>query len=131
MFDLAAQQRLRSYFDRIGELLGHPKRCESFAIYTHGLIGDGERRASTPWPPGGCADPAAMDAAHQRLLHFLNDSNWSNHEIRLFAARYAIDDDPAASDLVVDHRQKRLAAVGTRSSTSTKTSTHLVEVPAT
>jgi hypothetical protein len=29
-----------------------------------------------------------MDAAHQRLLHFITDSAWDDHVVRLAAARY-------------------------------------------
>jgi SRSO17 transposase len=36
------------------------------------------------------ASVAHMDAAHQRLLHFITDSAWDDHAVRLAAARYAL-----------------------------------------
>src|SRR5207244_4062726 len=38
-----------------------------------------------------CADPARANAEHQRLLHFALDAPWSDHDVRLAAARYALD----------------------------------------
>jgi SRSO17 transposase len=35
-------------------------------------------------------DPAKADAAHQRVQHFITDSRWDDHAVRLHAARYAL-----------------------------------------
>ena len=86
-----AQRRLRAYFDGIGEVLGRRERKESFSVYAMGLLGDGERKSMEPIACRGCADPEKADAAHQRLIHFANDSPWSDTDVRREASRYGID----------------------------------------
>lgn len=54
-------------------------------------MGDGERKSIEPIAARACADPVRADAEHQRLLHFALDAPWSDHDVRLEAARYAID----------------------------------------
>ncbi len=89
--DAAAQQRLKDYFGQIGELLGHATRREVFARYAVGLLADGERKSVEPISARACADTARADAEHQRMLHFLTDSRWDDHELRAFTARYALE----------------------------------------
>jgi SRSO17 transposase len=86
-----AVRRLEEYFDRIGKVLGRRERRESFAIYAMGLLGDGERKSMEPIACRGCADPDKADAAHQRLIHFANDSPWNDRDVRREAARYGIE----------------------------------------
>jgi SRSO17 transposase len=87
----AAERRMSEYFDLIGGALGRKGRRESFALYAEGIFGDGERKSIEPITARACADPARADAEHQRLLHFALDAPWSDHKVRLQAARYAID----------------------------------------
>jgi SRSO17 transposase len=87
----AAERRLSTYFDRIGDVLSNKTRRASFAIYASGIFGDGERKSIEPIAARACADPARADAEHQRLLHFALDSPWSDHAVRREAAQYAID----------------------------------------
>src|SRR5512134_256412 len=89
-FDAAAQQRLDDYVSQIGEVLGNDERRASFALYFLGLLGDGERKSVEPIVARAVADPTQVDPMHQRVLHFLNESRWSDQKIRRFAARYAI-----------------------------------------
>jgi SRSO17 transposase len=77
-----AGRRLEAYFDTIGELLGHPARRASFATYAMGLLADGERKSVEPIAARACADPGQVDALQQRLLHLLNDSKWSDRDVR-------------------------------------------------
>lgn len=91
LMDAAAEQRLWSYFDRIGKILGDDARRTSFAIYAMGILGEGERKSVEPIAARACTDPERTDAAHQRLLHFIVDSKWSDHDVRREAARYALD----------------------------------------
>src|SRR5205085_9765305 len=91
LMDAAAEQRLAKYFDQIGDILDGRGRRESFAVYALGIFGDGERKSIEPIAARACADPAKMDAAHQRLLHFAVDSPWSDRAVRRAAARYALD----------------------------------------
>jgi SRSO17 transposase len=91
LLDHDGEVRLKKYFDRIGDVLGYQKRRASFALYAFGLFGDAERKSVEPIAARACADPAKTDALHQRLCHFMVDSDWSDHEVRLVAARYALD----------------------------------------
>lgn len=90
LMDAAAEQRLAKYFDQIGVELGSKSRCESFAVYALGIFGDGERKSIEPIATRACTDPDRADAAHQRLLHFAANSNWSDHGVRRSAAHYAL-----------------------------------------
>src|SRR5688572_1417459 len=91
LMNAVAQRRLIGFFDRIGAVLGRSERREAFAIYAHGILGDGDRKSIEPIAARACADPGRADAAHQRLLHFAADSPWSDRAVRREAARYAID----------------------------------------
>jgi SRSO17 transposase len=91
LMNAAAIERLKGFFLQIGKLLGSPSRRESFATYAIGIMGDGERKSAEPIASRTCADPASTDAAHQRLLHFVSNSPWSDREVRRAAARYALD----------------------------------------
>lgn len=84
------EQRLAEFVDRIGNVLGHPSRKESFAIYALGLLGDGERKSIEPIAARACPDPNRVDAMHQKLLHFVGVSDWQDVEVRRTAARYAL-----------------------------------------
>ena len=86
----AAEQRLRGYFDHIGDLLGDKRRRESFAVYAMGLLGEGERKSFEPIACRACPDPRKADAAHQRIQQFATDSPWSDERIRRAAAQYAL-----------------------------------------
>jgi SRSO17 transposase len=90
VMDAASERRLVGYFDRMGAVLGRKERRESFAIYAHGIMGDGERKSIEPIAARACADPKLANAAHQRLLHFAADSPWSDRAARREAERYAI-----------------------------------------
>lgn len=90
LLDGAAQRRLESYFVEIGQLLGRRERRESFARYALGLLGNTQRKSAEPIAAATCADPVLVDAEHQRLLNFLGVANWSDRDVRRFAARYAL-----------------------------------------
>lgn len=87
----AGEQRLKSYLDRIGKVLRRDERRASFATYALGILGDGERKSVEPIAARACADPARTDAVHQRLLHFMVDSRWSDRDARREAASYALE----------------------------------------
>jgi SRSO17 transposase len=90
ILDADAGRRLEAYFDAIGGVLGHPSRRASFATYAMGLLTDGERKSVEPIAARACADPKQVDALHQRLLHLLNDSKWSDRDVRRAAATHAV-----------------------------------------
>lgn len=88
--DAVAEDRLSSYFDHIGAILGNKKRRESFAVYAMGLLSDAERKSVEPLAARACADPARANPEHQRLLHFIAESQWSDHAVRRASSQYAI-----------------------------------------
>jgi len=90
--NVGSEQRLTSYLDRIGNLLGHAKRRACFAAYATGLMGNSERKSVEPIAAAQCPDPQKIDAAHQRLLHFVGQSEWQDAPIRQFAARHALEE---------------------------------------
>ena len=89
--DSEGQARLEQYIDRIGEVLGNDSRRGSFAMYAAGMLGEGDRKSVEPVAARACADPGRTDATHQRLLHFVANSDWSDADVRREAARYALD----------------------------------------
>lgn len=88
--DADGVRRIESYFAQIGEVLGNARRRASFAVYAMGLLGSAERKSVEPMAALVCRNPKKMDAAHQRLLHFVSSSAWSDREVRREAARYAV-----------------------------------------
>lgn len=88
--DADAMRRLERYVASVGKLLGHKQQRESFAVYAMGLLGDGERKSIEPIAARACADPAKVPAMEARLGHFLNDSPWSDAQIRAYSAEYGI-----------------------------------------
>lgn len=88
--DADGEKRLAEFVDRIGAVLGNEKRRASFATYAIGLLGDGDRKSMEPIAARACPDPKAVDAAHQRLQHFISDSKWSDRDVRREARRYAM-----------------------------------------
>ena len=89
--DEAADVRLAEFLDGIGAVLGRKERRASFAAYVIGLLSEAERKSVEPLAARTCELPGEMDAAHQRLLHFVSDSTWSDAEVRRTASRYALE----------------------------------------
>src|ERR1051325_5618374 len=119
----AGEQRLESYLNRLGKVLGRDERRASFATYALGILGDGERKSVEPIAARACADPARADAVHQRLLHFMVDSRWSDRDVRREAARYALEAMAATCTLTPPRRSSASSRpvafiASTRTSTS-------------
>jgi SRSO17 transposase len=83
-------ERLEGYFAKVGEVLGDDRRRASFATYALGLFGDSERKSVEPIAARACAEPEEIARVHDRLLHFMTDSKWSDREVRRLAAREAL-----------------------------------------
>ncbi|MGH7746602.1 MAG: IS701 family transposase [Candidatus Dormibacteria bacterium] len=83
-------ERLEKYFDKIGEVLGDERRRASFAMYAMGLFGEGERKSVEPIAARACGDPDDTERAHDRLLHFMTDSKWSDRGVRSTAVQDAL-----------------------------------------
>src|SRR5437870_13816018 len=88
--DEAGVGRLEEYFGDIGEVLGDERRRASFAMYAMGLFGDGDRKSVEPMAARACGDPDETERAHDRLLHFMTDSKWSDREVRRTAVQHAL-----------------------------------------
>lgn len=88
----AGVSRLEEYFEkRIGKHLRDHRKRESFAMYALGIVGDGERKSAEPIAARACADPARARAIHEKLLHFVGRSRWSDRAVRLEAVQYALE----------------------------------------
>ena len=88
--DSAAVGRLTAYFERIGSHLPRREQRESFATYFFGILSDGERKSVEPIAARACGDPKGTKRSHDRLLHFLGQSPWSDQAVRQEAARHAV-----------------------------------------
>lgn len=97
--DDAMDRRLGEYLnDRIGRHLGRREQKESFALYAHGILADGERKSVEPIAARatGSGDEHEQEGVlcermQARLLNFLRDSPWDDRSVRREAARYAIE----------------------------------------
>ena len=88
--DAEAVSRLTGYFEQIGRHLPRREQRESFATYFYGLLSDGERKSVEPIAARATGDPVETQKAHDRLLHFVGQSPWSDRAVRREAARHAI-----------------------------------------
>lgn len=95
----AGRARLEDYLELVGAELGNARRRASFATYALGLFGDSERKSVEPIAARATGNEFEVDAAHQRLLHFITDSNWDDQAVRLVAARYALKAMTAQEDV--------------------------------
>ena len=86
----AGEARLETYLEDLGDLLGDKRRKASFATYALGLLGEGERKSVEPIAARAVGGAADVEAAHQRLLHFLARADWDDRAVRRFATRYAL-----------------------------------------
>ena len=100
--DSAMESRLGEFLNgRIGRHLARREQKESFAIYAHGILADGERKSVEPIAARatgrGAEDEqdekagAACERMQARLLNFLRDSPWDDRSVRREAARYVIE----------------------------------------
>lgn len=89
--DSDGAKRLESYFAGIGDILNDARRKASFAMYSMGLLLDGERKSYEPMAARLCAEPEAAERAHDRLQHFCTDGRWSDRDVRRYAMRHGVD----------------------------------------
>ena len=82
---------LSAYLDGLGAHLRDKRQRASFAMYALGLLTDGERKSMEPIAARACGSPDQTHAVHERLIHFLGASPWSDGAVRNHAARYAVD----------------------------------------
>jgi len=85
------EKRLEKYLIEIGEILKYPKRKAAFATYIIGLFSMAERKTAESLAAMSVPDPTRTDAEHQRLLHVIGQSKWSDRPVRRHAASTALD----------------------------------------
>jgi len=98
--DDAMGRRLGEFLNgRIGRHLARREQKESFALYAHGILGEGERKSVEPIAAraiGGVEEDekaagAACERVQARLLNFLRLSPWDDRSVRREAARHVIE----------------------------------------
>ena len=98
--DDAMGRRLGEFLNgRIGQHLSRREQKESFALYAHGILGEGERKSVEPIAAratGGVEEDeetagAACERLQARLLNFLRLSPWDDRGVRREAARHVIE----------------------------------------
>ncbi|HMI57102.1 MAG TPA: IS701 family transposase [Gemmatimonadaceae bacterium] len=95
----AVEGRLAEFLNiRLGRHLGRREQKESFALYAHGILADGERKSVEPIAAratGASEDDESAgvlcERMQARLLNFLRDSPWDDRNVRREAARYVIE----------------------------------------
>lgn len=103
--DGGATERLGQYIERLGTHLKDRRKRESFAIYAAGILAEGERKSVEPIAARACGDPARTRHMHDKLLHFVGLSQWSDAAVRREAARHvceALGEKEAVTTWVVD-----------------------------
>ena len=90
LLDNDGRDRLESYFDGIGNILGDARRKASFAMYCMGLILEGERKSMEPIAARLSGNPRDTEHAHDHIQHMLTDGKWSDRDVRRFAAREGV-----------------------------------------
>jgi SRSO17 transposase len=86
--DSEARERLKQYVDSLGVHLKDRRKRESFAIYAAGVLGSAERKSVEPIAALASGDAATSRHMHDKLLHFVGGSHWSDAAVRLEAARH-------------------------------------------
>ena len=99
--DDAMESRLGNFLNgRIGRHLARREQRESFALYAHGILADGERKSVEPIAARATGsdeenpevEPMVLcERMQARLLNFLRDSPWEDHPVRREAARHVIE----------------------------------------
>ena len=86
------ETRFNGYLDQIGGLLRDKRQRASFAMYSAGLMADGDRKSMEPIAARVSGDPDKVGAVHHKLIHFLGTEAWKDAPVRELAARYAVEE---------------------------------------
>ncbi len=90
-FGGAGHGRLGAYFTSIGSCLRDKRKRASFAMYAHGILGDGERKNAEAIAARASGDPERVRAYTERLLHLLGEAKWDDLPVRRTAAEHALE----------------------------------------
>jgi SRSO17 transposase len=89
--DDAVSRRFEDFlFGKIGVQLSRREQRESFALYAHGIVGEGERKSVEPIAARASGDAAECERVQARLLNFLRDSPWDDRSVRRESALHAV-----------------------------------------
>lgn len=90
--DSSTNRHAAEFFNvTIGKHLQRREQRENFATYALGILGEGARKSAEPIAEKMATDPMEVRRWHNRLLHFLGNSSWSDRDVRLAAARHAVE----------------------------------------
>lgn len=90
--DRGQKSRLENFlYDRSGQHLRRREQRESFAVYAHGIVGDGERKSVEPIAARATGDAVQCERMQAKLLNFLRDSPWDDRSVRRESARYVLE----------------------------------------
>lgn len=84
------EDEFTAYLELLGTVLSDLNQRQSFALYAMGLLSPLVRKSVEPIAALSCHRAQACSAAHQRLLHFLANTDWDNEAVRRVAAGYAL-----------------------------------------
>jgi SRSO17 transposase len=89
--DEAMGSRLGEFlYNKIGGCLSRREQKESFALYAHGIVGEGERKSVEPIAARATGSPEECERTQARLLNFLRDSPWDDRSVRRESALYVV-----------------------------------------
>ena len=83
-------RRLNRFLGEFDDCFSRSEPRADLRAYVRGQLSDLERKSIEPIAARCVPDPRHVDAAHQRLQHFVTDSTWSDPAIRRFAAMHAV-----------------------------------------
>src|SRR5260370_42313519 len=71
--------RFEAYVDAVTKVIGHADRNEPLRDYCAGLLATEGRRSVEPM--AAATDPGCVSVQHQKLLHFVANSPWSDERV--------------------------------------------------
>jgi len=77
--ELEHADRFAAYVNEVTKVLGHADREEPFGNYCAGLLATEGRRSVEPM--AAVTDPGHVSTQHQKLLHLVANSPWSDEKV--------------------------------------------------
>src|SRR5262245_16028968 len=91
-----------AYVDALTKVIGHADRNEPLRDYCAGLLATEGRRSVEPM--AAVTDPGCVSVQHQKLLHFVANSPWSDERVLAKVRELVVpSDDAACPDQSLDH----------------------------
>src|SRR5260370_99391 len=100
--------RFTAYVGELTKVIGHADRNGPLRDYCAGLLATEGRRSVEPM--AAVTDPGRVSAQHQKLLHFVANSPWSDERVLAKVCELVVPvDDAACPDQSLDHRRYRVS----------------------